>query len=216
MTLLPFVSFQPQAPKRKFLFNPPAQSEPNSVFKTAKMDDTKPMEAEIVEAPTSQEVPTSSVSNTDLWKMTENDKLPSKENEVPRSGDGADAADESMVEFQMQNPLPTEQPPSERIADGSMPREQYIPLVELMQPPPKPAPQRPPPPVKPRKVNKGRKGKGCYHQLAENLAVELQAINEKLVNQKLRSLEIKEPDELQELPGMGEDSYVFVNQQGDN
>ena len=177
------------------------------------------MEAESVAAPTSQEVPTSSVSNTDLWKMTENDKLPSKENEVPRSGEGADAADQSMVEFQMQNPLPTQQPPSERITDEAMPREQYIPLVELMQPPPKHAPQRPPPPAKPRKATKGRKGKGCYHQLAENLAVELQAINEKLVNQKLRSLEVsqvKEPGDVQELPGLEEDSYVFVNQQGDN
>ena len=179
------------------------------------MDDTKPVEAEIVAATTSEDIPTGSDLNDDLQKMTGNDQLPPKESEVPQnSGEGAEAGDESMAGSQMQNPLPTWQPPSEGIADGSMPRDQYTPLVKLMQLPPKPASQRLPPPVKPRKPTNGRKGKGCYHQLAENLAVELQAINEKLVNGKLRSL--KDPGNLQELPGLEEDSYVFVSQQGDN
>lgn len=201
------------------MFNPPPQSEPNSGIKTAKMDDTKPMESEIVAASTSEDVPICSGFNYDPCKTTDSGKLPPKENEARSSGEGAEAADESMAGLQMQNPLPTGQPPSEKIPDESLPREQYIPLVELMQPPPKPAPQRPPPPVKPRKVPKGRKGKGCYHQLAESLAVELQAINEKLVNDKLRSLEVsqvKEPGDVQELPGLEEDSYVFVSQQGDD
>ena len=199
------------------MLNPPAQSEPNSGFKTAKMDDTKPVEAEIVAPPTSQEVLTGSGGNDDRQKMTDNDKLPAKENEARSSGEGAEAADESMAAFQMQNPIPAQQPPSERTADRPMPREQYIPLVELMQPPPKVVPQRPPPPAKPRKASKGRKGKGCYHQLAESLAVELQAINEKLVNEKLLEVsQVREPGDVQGLPGLEEDSYVFVSQQGEN
>ena len=203
------------------MFNPPAQAEPNSGFKTAKMDDSKPVEAEIVAASTSEDGPICSGFNDDLHKMTNNDKLLPKENKA-QSGEGAKAGDESMAGLQMQNSLPTGQPPSETIPDKStcMPREQYIPLVELMQPPRKPAPQRPPPPAKPRKATiKGHKGKGCYHQLAESLAVELQAINEKLVNEKLRPLEVsqvKEAGDVQELPGLEEDSYVFVSQQGDD
>ena len=184
------------------------------------MDDTKPMEAETVAASTSEDIRTGSGFNDDLPKMTDDDKLPPKKSEVPQSsGEGAEAGDESMAGFQMQNPLPTWQPPSERIADGPTPGEQYIPLVELMQPPPKPAPQRPSPPAKPRKPIKGHKGKGCYHQLAENLAVELQAINEKLVNGKLHPLkvpQVRDPGDVQELPGLEEDSYVFVSQQGDD
>lgn len=184
------------------------------------MDDAKPVKAEIVAASTSEDTPTGSGFNDDLQKMTDNDQLPPKESEVPRSsGEGTEAGDEGMAGFQMQNPLPKCQPPSEGIADGPLPREQYIPLVELMQPPPKPAPQRPPPPAKPRKPTKGRKDRGCYHQLAENLAVELQAINEKLVNGKLRPLklpQVKDPGDRQELQGLEEDSYVFVSQQGDN
>lgn len=168
------------------------------------------MEAEIIAVPTSEEVLTGSRCDDEPSNTTDNNKLPSKENVVQISGE---VADESM-----QNPLPTGQPPSERVDDGPLPREQYIPLVELMQPLPKPAPERPPPLAKPRKATKGRKGKGCYHQLAEDLAVELQAINEKLVNQKLRNKvsQVIETGDVQEPPRLEEDSYVFVSQQGDN
>ena len=174
------------------------------------------MEAETVAASTSEAIPTGSGFNDDL-QMTDNDQLPPKESEVLRSsGEGAEAGDDSMTGFQMQNPLPTWQPPSEGSSDGPVPGEQYIPLVELMQLPPKPAPRIPPPPVKPRKPTKGRKGKGCYHQLAENLAVELQAINEKLVNGKLEMPQVKELGDVKGLPGLEEDSYVFVSQQGNS
>lgn len=172
------------------------------------------MEADITAVPNSEEVPTGSRYDDEPLNITDNNKLPPKESEVQISGEVAEVADESM-----QNPLPTGQPLFERVDDGPLPREQYIPLVELMQPLPKPAPERPPPLAKPRKATKGRKAKGCYHQLAEDLAVELQAINEKLVNQKLHNLEVSQVTELgdvQEPPRLEEDSYVFVSQQGDN
>ena len=183
------------------------------------MEDIKPKEAEISAVPTAEDVLKGSGCNDGSWNMTDTDKLPPEQIEVRSSGEGAEVADESMAAFQMQNPLPTGQPLPERTDDGPMSSEQYIPLVELMQSSPNSAPPRPPPPMKARKVTKGRKGKGCYNQLAEDLAVELQAINEKLVNQKLRSLEVsqaREKGDMQELPGLEEDSYVFVSQQGDN
>ena len=168
--------------------------------------------------PSTQEAVTVHGCNDDLWKTTEKEKMPSKENEVPYSGDGAEATKEGVVEFQMQDiTLPTEQRPCERVPDDSVSREQYIPLVQLMQPLPRQPPQRPPPPTKVKKASKGRKGKGCYHELAENLAVELASMNEKL-HQKLRSsldvMQTKEPGDVQDVSEV-EDSYVFVNQQGD-
>lgn len=171
----------------------------------------------MVAAPSSQEAATGDVCNDDRWKTAEQEKLPSKENEVPCDGDAAEATKENVVEFQVQNPLPTGQPPCEMVPEDTASREQYIPLVQLMQPPPSRPPQRPPPPAKVKKASKGRKGKGCYHQLAENLAVELASMNEKL-HQKLRSsldvVQTKEPDDEQELGEVEEGSYVFVNQQG--
>ncbi|XP_078345769.1 uncharacterized protein LOC144631230 [Oculina patagonica] len=206
----------PQAPKRKFLSNPPAQSETSSAFKTAKMDDSEPSVPGMVAAPSSQEAATGDVCNDDLWKTTEEEKLPSKENEVPCDGDAAEATKENVVEFQVQNTLPR-QPPCESVPEDTAPKDQYIPLVQLMQPPPSRPPQRPPPPAKVKKASKGRKGNGCYHQLAENLAVELASMNEKL-HQKLRSsldvMQTKEPGDEQQLGEVEEDSYVFVNQQG--
>ena len=105
-------------------------------------------------------------------------------------------------------------------ADEPTSEEQYIPLVQLMVPPPSGPPPRPPPPsAKPRKVPKGQKGKGCYHKLAENVAVELASVNE-MLHQKLRSsfeaLQAKEQSsDMQGLGELEEDSYVFVNQQGE-
>lgn len=180
------------------------------------MDDTEPLEAGIAEVPSSQEAATDSVCNDDPCKTAEKEKLPSKENEEPC--ESPQTTEETVVGFQVQNPLPAEQPQYESIPDPAS-REQYIPLVQLMQPPPSRPPQRPPPPTKVKKATKGRKGgKGCYQQLAENLAVELASMNEKL-HQKLRvSSDILQTKELGDVQHFGEveESYVFVNQQGDN
>ncbi len=178
------------------------------------MDNSEPSKPVMEAAPSSQEAETD-----DMWKTAEKETLPSKENEVPCNGDAAEATKENVVEFQVQNTLPTGEPPCESIPKDTVSKDQYIPLVQLMQPLPSRPPQRPPPPAKVKKASKGRKGKGCYHQLAENLAVELASMNEKL-HQKLRSsldvMQTREPGDEQQLGEVEEDSYVFVNQQGNH
>lgn len=180
------------------------------------MDDADPAEAAIVAATSSQE-PT--VCNYDLWKTAEKEeRSPCKGSEVMFDGDADETSYLDMDDGrQMQNSSSTGQPqPQETIDDE---QGQYIPLVQLMQPiPSRSPPQSPPASPKSKNSSKGRKAKGCYHELAENLAVELASMNEKL-HKKLRSsldvLQTKEPGDVQGLGEVEEDSYVFVNQQGD-
>lgn len=173
--------------------------EPNSAFKTAKMDDPAISEAEKL-PPDSSEPGTNVTSSFEFG-------LPSKESKEEDEGRtqtvvmrveswSSDAADKDNVPFS---------------------GEQYTPLVQLMAPlpngqPPQP-PQPPPPSTKPRKGPDG--AKGCYTKLAENVAFELAAVNEQL-NETLRTSFEKQWSENRRGQGMdeGEDTYVFVNQQG--
>ena len=140
---------------------------------------------------------------------------PSKKNRVQEAENSNEDVIHAMQSTSSSGPALVDQQVDEAMSEG-----QYIPLVQLMVPPPSGPPPRPPPPsIKPKNVPKGRKGKSHYHQLAENVAVELASMNERL-HQKLRSsfekLQTKEQmsSDVQALGEVEEDSYVFVNQQG--
>ena len=193
------------------MFNFPAQSGPGCTFKTARMDD-----AELPEAACSSQ-------EASMGTVGYNFESPAQ-NKAQSTGNGDEAANESISDADVQRckvQIPSSSVlPSQHDGqtDEATSGEQYIPLVHLMVPPPSGPPPRPPPPsVKPRKVPKGGKGKGCYHQLAANVAVELASMNESL-HQKLRSslevLQAKESSDGLELGELEDDSYVFVNQQG--
>ena len=191
------------------MFNTTAQSEPSSAFKTAKMDDAESSETGITASSSSQEAETTA----------EKEQLQSEVNEVPCDEGGAEVTDEVVGHAGiLQNPSCAGPSSYERIANEPSP-EQYIPLIQLMQSTPKSPSQVPRPSRgKPKKAPKGRNGKGCYHQLAESLAVELATMNEKL-HKKLRNsfdeLQGNEPDASQGLGELEDDSYVFVHRQGD-
>ena len=184
------------------------------------MDDSKISEA-VMLTPSSQEATyTTSSAGSELGSPSQQSKVQSSEKSSEVADEGIDDADVRLIE---QITSSSGQPPINRPGDMPMSTpvsgEQYTPLVQLMVPPPSsvPPPRPPPPSAKPRKNPKGHKGKGCYSQLAENVAVELASMNERL-HQKLRSsfemLQAKEND-VQELGEVEEDSYVFVNQQGE-
>ena len=212
-----YVTFYLQAPKRKFLFNSSAPSEPSSAFKTAKMDDSEISEA-VMLTPSSQEATytSSSTGSYELGSPFQQCKVQGSEKSSKAADEVIDGVDVRLIE---QITSSSEQPPINKVPMSTpISGEKYTPLVQLMVPPPSGPPPRPPPPsAKPGKVPKGHKGKGCYSQLAENVAVELASMNEKL-HQKLRSsfemLQVKE-NGTQGLGEVEEDSYVFVNQQGE-
>ena len=178
------------------MVNTTAPLEPNSVFKTAKMDDPAISEAEKL-PPDSTEPGTNVTSSFEFG-------LPSKESEEQDEG-GTKAVVIDVASW------------SSVVADkDNVPfsGEQYTPLVQLMPPLPTGQPPRPPPPsTKPRKGPDG--AKGCYTKLAENVAFELAAVNEQL-NETLRTSFEKPQSENRLGQGLdeGEDTYVFVNQQG--
>ena len=168
--------------------------EPNGTFKTAKMDDPAISEAEKL-PPDSSEPGTNVVSSFEFG-------LPSKESKEE---------DEGRIQTV---PMPVESWSSDAADKNNVPfsGEQYTPLVQLMAPLPTGQPPRPPPPsTKPRKSP----AKGCYTKLAENVAFELAAVNEQL-NETLRTSFEKQQSENRLGQGLdeGEDTYVFVNQQG--
>lgn len=178
------------------MVNTTAPLEPNSAFKTAKMDDPAISEAEKL-PPDSSEPGTNVTSSFEFG-------LPSKESKEEDEGRtqmvvrlveswSSVAADKDNLPFS---------------------GEQYTPLVQLMAPLPTGQPPQPPPPsTKPRKGPDG--AKGCYTKLAENVAFELAAVNEQF-NETLRTSFEKQRSENRRGQGMdeGEDTYVFVNQQG--
>lgn len=178
------------------MVNTTAPLEPNSTFKTAKMDDPAISEAEKL-PPDSSEPGTNVTSSFEFG-------LPSKESK--EQDEGRTQTVVTLVESW-----------SSVVADkGNMPfsGEQYTPLVQLMAPLPTGQPPQPSPPsTKPRKGPDG--AKGCYTKLAENVAFELAAVNEQL-NEKLRTSFGKQQSENRLGQGLdeGEDTYVFVNQQG--
>ena len=170
--------------------------EPNSAFKTAKMDDPAISEAEKL-PPDSSEPGTNVVSSFEFG-------LPSKESKEQDEG-------------RTKTVVIQEESWSSVIANKDIvpfSGEQYTPLVQLMAPLPTGQPPQPPPPsTKPRKGPDG--AKGCYTKIAENVAFELAAVNEQL-NEKLRTSFEKQQSENRLAQGLdeGEDTYVFVNQQG--
>ena len=178
------------------MVNTTAPLNPNSAFKTAKMDDPAISEAEKL-PPDSSEHGTNVTSSFEFG-------LPSKESK--EQDEGRTQTVVMLVESW-----------SSVVADkDNVPfsGEQYTPLVQLMAPLPTGQPPQPPTPsTKPRKGPDG--AKGCYTKLAENVAFELAAVNEQL-NEKLRTSFEKQQSENRLGQGLdeGEDTYVFVNQQG--
>lgn len=178
------------------MVNTTAPLEPNSAFKTAKMDDPAISEAEKL-PPDSSEPGTNVTSSFEFG-------LPSKESKEEDEG-------RTQTVVRLVESL------SSVVADkDNLPfsGEQYTPLVQLMAPLPTGQPPQPPPPsIKPRKGPDG--AKGCYTKLAENVAFELAAVNEQL-NETLRTSFEKQRSENRRGQEMdeGEDTYVFVNQQG--
>ena len=178
------------------MVNTTAPLEPNSAFKTAKMDDPAISEAEKL-PPDSSEPGTNVVSSFEFG-------LPSKESKEQDEG-------------RTKTVVIQEESWSSVIANKDIvpfSGEQYTPLVQLMAPLPTGQPPQPPPPsTKPRKGPDG--AKGCYTKIAENVAFELAAVNEQL-NEKLRTSFEKQQSENRLAQGLdeGEDTYVFVNQQG--
>ena len=205
-----------QAPKRKFVLNSSAQSETSGAYKTPKMDDED--SSATASASSSQEA-SLGISSSDF-------ESPSKKNKLQFTEHGSETADAELQNIdsrlEMRSPLMskplTDYEESEKVAPG----EQYIPLVQLMVPPPSAPPPRPPPPSSaPKKVAKGSKSKNCYHQLAESVAAELATVNERL-HQKLRSSfeKLQSNEQLcngvQALEEVEEDTYVLVNQRGES
>lgn len=117
----------------------------------------------------------------------------------------------------LQNPSSTGPPTYERIADEAT-ADQYIPLIELMQPvPSNPSQDASSFSGKLKKAPKKQKTKACYLQLAENISVELATMNEKLHKRLRSSLDVLKNKEHVPMEGLGdfeEDSYVFVGQRG--
>lgn len=196
------------------MLNSSAQSETSGTFKTPKMDDENSSA-------------TASVSNSQeasLGISSFDFESPSKKNKLQCTENGSETADnesQNTDSREMQSPLIskalTDYKESEKVAPG----EQYIPLVQLMVPPPSVPPPRPPLPLSTsKKVTKGRKSKNCYHQLAQSVAAELATMNERL-HWKLRSsfekLQSSEQlcKDVQALEEVEEDTYVLVNQRGE-
>ena len=179
------------------------------------MDDADPSAATSASSEP-QEASIGAVS-CDLESPSKKNRIQEAENSAEVSNEGADGTDVMHI---TQSPSSSGPALIDQQIDEAMSEGQYIPLVQLMVPPPSGPPPRPPPPsIKPKNVPKGRTGKSHYHQLAENVAVELASMNERL-HQKLRSsfekLQAKEElsSDVQPLGEIEEDSYVFVNQQG--
>lgn len=177
------------------------------------MDDADPSAA--TSASSSHEASIGAVS-CDLESPSKKNRVQEAEDSNEESNESADGADVMHI---MQSPSSSGPALIDQQIDEAMSEGQYIPLVQLMVPPPSGPPPRPPPPsIKPKNVPKGQKGKSHYHQLAENVAIELASMNERL-HQKLRSsfekLQAKEQlsSDVQPLGEVEEDSYVFVNQQ---
>lgn len=172
------------------------------------MDDADPSAA--TSASSSHEASIGAVS-CDLESPSKKNRVQEAEDSNEESNESADGADVMHI---MQSPSSSGPALIDQQIDEAMSEGQYIPLVQLMGPPPRP----PPPSIKPKNVPKGQKGKSHYHQLAENVAIELASMNERL-HQKLRSsfekLQAKEQlsSDVQPLGEVEEDSYVFVNQQ---
>ena len=178
------------------MVNTTAPLEPNSAFKTAKMDDPAISEAEKL-PPDSSEPGTNVTSSFEFG-------LPSKESKEEDEG-----RTQTVVRL-VESWSSVAADKDNLLFSG----EQYTPLVQLMAPLPTGQPPQPPPPsTKPRKGPDG--AKGCYTKLAENVAFELAAVNEQL-NETLRTSFEKQRSENRRGQGMdeGEDTYVFVNQQG--
>ncbi|XP_068751371.1 next to BRCA1 gene 1 protein-like isoform X1 [Montipora capricornis] len=196
------------APKRKFLVNSIAQSDESCAFKTAKMDKID------------QETLVSDPGAEEASEAVEAFESPSKKNKVEEDITGNEGISEDIT-HQVQNMSTLEPPCIDEEGSDSPSGDQYVPLAQLMVPQLAGRPPRPPPPsVQPKKSRKGRSVKNCYHQLAESVAVELAAMNDTL-HQKLRKsfqkLQGKEEPlstELQSFEDVEEDTYVFVNQQG--
>lgn len=203
-----------QAQKRKLISNTTTPSELPSAFKTAKMDDGDLSETGIIGNSSFQEV-----ENDFQCKTADKEQLPTEGNEIVNDRDEREVVDDTVESAGvLQNPSSTGPPTYERIADEAT-ADQYIPLIELMQPvPSNPSQDASSFSGKLKKAPKKQKTKACYLQLAENISVELATMNEKLHKRLRSSLDVLKNKEHVPMEGLGdfeEDSYVFVGQQED-
>ena len=216
--------FQLQAQKRKLIFNTTNPSELSSAYKTAKMDDAECQETVIKANSNFQEAEKDS-----QFETAEKEPLPTEGNEIVNGRGDSKVVDETVESAGvLQNPSSTGPPIHERIADESTAdqstadqstADQYIPLIELMQPvPSNPSQVSTSSFGKPKRAPRKPKAKSCYFQLAENISDELATMNEKLHKRLRSSLDVLKSEEHVPMEGLGdfgEDSYVFVPQQGD-
>ena len=153
------------------------------------------------------------------FEAAEKEPLPTEGNEIVNGRGDSKVVDETVESAGvLQNPSSTGPPIHERIADEST-ADQYIPLIELMQPvPSNPSQVSTSSFGKPKRAPRKPKAKSCYFQLAENISDELATMNEKLHKRLRSSLDVLKSEEHVPMEGLGdfgEDSYVFVPQQGD-